>query len=225
MKTAHEIVTSQPSGAVSRTRDRWENWKAYLLLPVLLVAALIMPHGTRSQTSAASTAPPPVPQRTVYGQLFKHVVFLDHLADLADQSGKNGSQYRNFYQNRAKLTSAETAALKLAAKNASSAVQAVETQIQTQIKLLRPQFVGVKPSAKNPVVTPPIFKTLQAQKDAAILNQVSALQTAMGANRFQQFDAIVQALITPHIKVTTAATPRQPGVVGTAPLPPAMPGR
>jgi hypothetical protein len=195
-----------------------------LLILFLLVAWSLRPQASKPAAAAAAT-PPPLPQRIVYGQLFKNVVFLDHLADLAEQGGRDGSQYRNFYQNRAGLTSSETAALKQAANNAATAVQAVETQIQIQIALLRPQFVGVKPSSKKPLTTPPIFKTLQAQKDAAILNQVTALQAALGSNRFQQFDSTVQTLLTPHITVATMGPPRPPASVGTVPLPPAMPNR
>ena len=109
------------------------------------------------------------------------------------------------------MSAAETAALKLASQNAATALQAVETQIHTQVTLFRAQYAGVKPSAKNPIPTPPIFKTLQAQKDTAILNQVAALQAAMGATRFQQFDGFVQTVLTPHITVTTVGAARPPG--------------
>jgi hypothetical protein len=187
----------------------------------LLVAWSVRP---QASTPAAAT-PQPLPQRIVYRQLFKNVVFLDQQADLADQGGKDGSPYRNFYQSHASLTSAEAAALKQAANNASTAVQAVETEIQTQIKLLRPQLAGVKPSPQHPLVTPPILKTLQAQKDAAILNQVAELQAAMGANRFQQFDSTIQALLAPHITVATMGPPQSPASLGKAPRPPARTNR
>jgi hypothetical protein len=52
--------------------------------------------------------------------MFKHVIFLDHQADLADQSGKDGGPLRNFYQIRANLSPAEAAALKKIARDTES---------------------------------------------------------------------------------------------------------
>jgi hypothetical protein len=47
----------------------------------------------------------------VYGQVFKHVVFLDDQANLADQQGQSGNAMRNYYQTRAGLSATETALL------------------------------------------------------------------------------------------------------------------
>jgi len=206
-----------------KNRPGGTGMKAGVAFVLLLALIVVAPRVTRPQT-AAPTAAKPLPQRVLYQQLFNHVTFLNQQAALAVQNGKDGSPYSNFYQSRAQLTAAETAALKQAAQNATASVQAINSQIQTQVALFRQQFAGVKPLSKKPPAPPPILATLQGQKDAAILAQVSALQAAMGAARFQQFDAVVQTVLAPHITVSKMGAARAPGTVGVTPLPPGTPG-
>ena len=164
---------------------------------VLYVAGFSVVHAQTAATPQKS-----VPQRVVYSALFRHVIFLQPQASALDQQGKNGSALRDFYQTKAGLTAAEAAALNQASQNAATALQAAEAQIHTQVKALRTQTPRPSPKSGPPPL-PPILKTLQAQKDAAIMNQVAALYTALGPARFHQFDAFVQSTLTPHIAVST----------------------
>jgi hypothetical protein len=195
--------------------------RAILLLLFLL--ALAMPHRTHSQTAAtpATGTLQPLPQRILYAQVFKQIVFLDYQADLADQRGHDGSKFRNYYQLRAGLTPAEADILKAAAHDALTAVRAVDQQINTVVVIYRQQFPNGKWSAKTPPPpAPPELRTLQTAKNNIILKHVAALQTGFGAARFQHLDAYVQSAVAPHITVTKPNIPARPKP-GT--LPPLLP--
>lgn len=166
-----------------------------------LVQALVSVPAARAQASPAAV--PQLPQRVVYGALFRHIVFLQQQASALEQQGKNTDALRNFYQVNGGLTAAQGAALTQMAQNAATAIQAANAQIQAEIKILRAQTPRPSPGSKAPA-PPAILKTLQAQKDAAIMNQVQALYNLLGPAQFQQFDSFVQATVGPHISVTTA---------------------
>jgi len=116
-------------------RKSWRHriGKNGLLLLILFALFLVWPHRTRSQTSTASSATQALPQRVVYGQVFRHVVFLDNQADLADQQGQNGGALRNYYQTKAALTAAETTLLKSTAHSAVASIQTIQQQVQAAV--------------------------------------------------------------------------------------------
>lgn len=193
-----------------------------LLLAVFLAA---VPRHTRSQTAAPSGGTPAIPQRVVYGQVFKHVVFLDVQANLADQKGNNGNLLRNYYQAKGGLTAAEAALLKSTAHSTVAALQAIDQQIQTAVVMYRARFSNRKWDPKNVPPLPPELQTLQTQKDNLILNGLGALQTGFGATRFQVLDTFVQNDIAPHVSLlttkSTAPVASPPAKKG--PLPPMQP--
>jgi hypothetical protein len=185
---------------------------------VVVVGFLVAPRHTRSQTAApkAGATPAPVSQSILYGQVFKHVAFLDNQADLVDQRGGNGAELRNYYQVHATLAATEAALLKSTSHDAVTAVQAVDQQIKAVIVSYRAQFRNGKWPRNTPLPPPPPeLKTLQATKDNIIQGHLTALQAGFGSDRFQHFDGFVQTAIAPHITVTTLAPPTLPG--GTPP--------
>ena len=197
--------TAKTHNACSVAKRRHSSKANYLLLLLLLVV-LAMPHRTRSQTASATgaAAKKNIPQRVVYGLVFRHIVSLDSRADLADKSGRDGSQLRNFYQRRAGLTPAQGALLRTTAHDAIAALQTVDQQVGDVIARFRAQSSRVR-AAGAPVPRPTAeLKTLQDAKDNAILGRLSALQVGLGASAFQRLDAYVQSAITPHVTVTTA---------------------
>jgi len=191
-------------------------------LTLMLLVALFAPRGTRSQTAAprAESAAKAIPQRVLYGQVFKHVAFLDNQADEADQRGANGTELRTYYQVHAALTSAEAALLKWTSHDAVTALQEVDEQIHAAVVTYRAQFHNGEWPRNRPLPPlPPELKTLQTAKDNVILNHLAALQTGFGSDRFQHFDGYVQTAIAPHVTVTTLTPPAPPE--GTPPpLPP-----
>lgn len=182
-----------------------------LLLGILAADAM-------SQTTAKTT---PIPTRIIYWQMFKHVNFLEQQADIVTQSGKDGSQLRNFYQNHAQLTATETALLKQTASSTAAAIQAIDQQIHAIALKYRAQNAGITPSTKKKLPPPPPeLKTLQTQRDNAVLSQVVALQAGLGPTRSQQFDAYVQTCFGPHILVATPKLRGSTAAGRVAPVPP-----
>jgi hypothetical protein len=208
----------------SEIRDRsfgsklWRG-KPLLVLLAVVVALLVAPRHTQSQTPAVART---IPQRVLYGQVFKHVAFLDNEAELADQRGANGAELRNYYQVHATLTAAEAALLKSTSHDAITALQAVDQQIHAVVVTYRAQFHnGEWPRSKPLPPLPPELRTLQTAKDNIIWNHLAALQRGFGSDRFQHFDGYVQTAIAPHITMTTLTPPAPPD--GTPPpLPPAQ---
>jgi hypothetical protein len=207
-------------------RIRFRDGKKYLVLLLVIVAILVAPRHTRSQTPTpkASTTASAIPQRVVYEQVFKHVAFLDIQADLLDQRSGQGSGLRNYYQVHAALSNAETTVLKSTAHDAVVAVQAVDQQAHALVVAFRAQFANGRWPRGTPLPQPsPELKTLQIAKNNIVLNHLGALQTAFGSDRFQHFDNFVQTVIAPQITVSTVpkspVQPPPPG--GTYPvLPP-----
>jgi hypothetical protein len=175
-----------------------------------VVCALLLCAVPPVNTFGQQSAPPKqIPQRIIYWQMFKHVNFLEQQATAAVQLGQDPNPLRNFYQNSAKLTDAETALLKQSASTAAAAVQSVEQQIHAVVLQYQAQNASLKPSGKWPA-PPPQLATLQAQHDKAITDQVAALQSGFGTARFQQFDAFVQTFFAPHIQVGAVVPPPPP---------------
>lgn len=204
---------------IARALKRIRYARNWIVLAALLLLSLIWPHRTHSQQTTAAQA---IPQRVVYGQAFKHVVFLDDQADILDQQGGKGNALRKYYQSRAGLTDAETALLKSTAHNTVTAIAAVDQQIQTAVAEYRAQLPHDKwkPGAALPAL-PAGLQTLQTQKDNLVLNAIAAIQSGYGAARFQNLDAFVQSELAPHITLTTAKPPT-PATPGTT-LPPLQP--
>jgi hypothetical protein len=192
-----------------------------LLILFLLVAWSVRPQASKPAGAPAAT---PLPTQVVYWQLFRHVNYLEGQAESAAQRGQDGSALRNFYQVSAGLTTSEATLLKQTASATATDVQAVDSQIQAVVSQFRAQLPRIDPSGKTAMPSPPPqLRTLQAQKDSAILARVSSLQAGFGATRFQQFDTYVQTSFAPHVTMTTATMVGQLGTKDPSKSPPLPP--
>ncbi|HEY7336541.1 MAG TPA: hypothetical protein VH639_16735 [Bryobacteraceae bacterium] len=180
--------------------------------PLALLLILAMLGGGPPRKARAQGVVSAVPPRVLYRQVFKHILFLEHQADLADQRGQNGSPLRNFYQNHANLTAAEAAALKQIARNAEQFTDGIDAQIHSEAVNFRAQFPVGRLSSGAALPAPPArLKQLQSQRDNGILSQVAAIQSLLGPARFQKFDQFVQATFAPHISQMLPGPPPQSG--------------
>jgi hypothetical protein len=211
-------ITSKQSVAARKWRTLVRTLLIFVALGVGQSQAPTVPR------TAGVAAVKPLPQRVVYWQLFRHILFLEHQADLADQRGLDGSQLRNFYQVHANLTAAEATLMKQYAQGTTTAVQAVDVQIQAAVARFRAQFPGGKlPSHSALPPPPPELQTLQDQRDNLVLSNVAGLQSALGAGRFQNFDAYVQTSFAPHISIKLVGQPRPHDGSSRGHLPPFPP--
>jgi hypothetical protein len=179
------------------------------LSAAVVAAVLALPHRTASQTAASpGAAHRLVSQKAVYTQVFRQVIFLDHQADVADQRGQNGSKFRNYFQAGAGLTPSEAGLLKSTALDALKTLDSLDDQIHTQVVIYRQAFRnGAWPPSTPLPPIPPEARRLQAEKDKVVRDHVASLQSAFGAERFQRFDAYVQAAVAPHISSTPVKIP------------------
>ena len=193
------IKCNRPRTNVKRMPANWAT-----RIPVLILVILAFVWRVGSQTTAPATgAANPLPQRVLYGQLFRHVVFLDYQAAAAEQAGQDGSALLNYYQVHAALTPTETALLKSTAHSAITSLTAVNQQIQSAALSFRTQLQNNQwPAGQPRPAPPPELKVLQSTKDNIILNGLASLQSGFGASRFQHLDNYVQTVIAPHITVT-----------------------
>jgi hypothetical protein len=87
-----------------------------------------------------------------------------------------------------------------------------------------PKFPGGKlPSHSALPPPPPELQTLQDQRDNLVVNNVAALQAALGAPRFQSFDGFIQKSFAPHISIKMVGTPRPHDGSSRGHLPPFPP--
>ncbi len=203
----------------TRMNKRLAGWTTRIPILILVILAFVWRVGSQT-TPPASGATKPIPQRVLYGQLFKHVVLLDDEADAVDQKGQDGSALRNYYQVHAALTSTETALLKSTAHGAVTALVAVDQQIQTAAINFRAQFQNNRWPAGQALPPPPVeLKTLQTTKDNIVLNGLASLQSGFRASRFQHLDNYVQTVIAPHVTLTTLPQVPVPPKTSTPLLP------
>lgn len=199
--------------------------KTFTLISTLLLPAAAFCQATAqaippATPSAHSAAAQPVPQHVIYGQLFRHVLFLEKQADLADQRGLNGNDLRNFYQEHGRLSTAEAAALKQIARNAIDQTNAIDERIQAVILTAHAQYPGGRlPPNTLPPPPPQELYDLQNQKDNVMLTHTASLRAAMGEERFQAFDAYIQRDFAPHITIMTAGARAATGRPGQPLLP------
>jgi hypothetical protein len=211
------MYTNTPKSGFRKARKLQIGKNGFLLL-LLFALFLVWPHRTRSQTTAAISTPQTLPQRVIYGEAFKHIVFLDVQADLADQRGEDGSSLRNFYQSRAGLTAEEGVLLKSTAHGVVTALKAVDERIRVAITTYRAQFPNGKWPANTPLPpVPPELFTLQNEKDTVILNGLKAVQSEFAPDRFKQLDAFVQKDIAPHVTLDNVKLPPRPATSGPLP--------
>jgi len=192
---------------------------------VLVIASLVLPHRTRSQTSTPTATAQQLPQQIVYKQAFRTVLLLDIQAATVDRQGGNGNNLRSYFQNKAGLTAAETALLKSTAQSVVTQIRAIDEQIQSVAASYRASLKNSP--ANSPPPLPAELHTLQVQKDNLVLGGVAALQSGYGTARFQHLDTFVQATVTPNITtntLTASAPKKAPSPPAkTSPLPPMQP--
>jgi len=188
------------------------NMNTQSVTPLLFVLAVLGWAQSPTPTGGTVFSVRPAPTSTVYAQLFRHVLFLERQANLADQQGQNGQALRDFYQNRAHLTSAEAAALKQIASDTQTAMDAVNQQIHDMVQQFRASVPGGVLTSKDAMpAPPPALQGLQDKKNAIASTQLAALQTALGVDRFQKLDNYVQKEFAPHVFVSKVQRP-SPGV-------------
>ena len=218
-KAVESSVCSLPSGS-----RRIGSIRAGALIALSLLLFPHSPCGAQAPDAAPVPAATPAPARVVYWELFKHVMFLEKQADLADTSGEDGWELRHFYQIHVDLSLGEEGILKQIARAATTQVAAIDAQAREIVMQFQAQYPGGRLPKGVAIPKPPaILGPLQKQRDQTILDQEAQFRSLLGDERFQQFDAYVQKNFAPH--VTVQQIPMHPPVSTGHPLPPSSPAR
>jgi hypothetical protein len=170
---------------------------------------------TAGQDPALTNAPPAgrpdaIPPHVVYDELFYHVTFLRKKADEIEREGKDASPLRSFYKKEAKLNDQQESLLAEIASNCRRDVEEMDKRARQIIKAFRQrvQAMHIQPGETPP--PPPLeLKTMQDERDAAVLRARDLLRANLGEDAFRQFDAFVQRNIKLQIKPVSVSEERR----------------
>jgi hypothetical protein len=167
-----------------------------------------VPHPQGGQTPGGSvssklpTGAQPVEDHIRYRIFFQHLENLDKAAAQLDTQGKDGSGFRNYEQNKAKLTDAEGQAMKQVAFDCNRAVADVLAKRKVIIDGLRAQYPHTPlyklPSLYN-VPLPAELDQFNLQEKQIVLDHLAQLKSALGDASFQKLDAWVRQRVHPRV--------------------------
>ena len=180
-------------------------------IPLALAAAMLLAARAWPQTVATG-----IPDATAFGMyehLFRHVVFLKHLADDKVAKGNTQTTLRRTYQAAANLTDAEAKLLESTSLNCVPTLNAIVAQARSTVQNA-PAHTQSAPSSGGPSPAPrPELVTLENQRVAAVLACRNTLHEGFGDQRF----ALFEAFLTAHATTSqTSVRPMQPGREPTA---------
>jgi len=159
----------------------------------------------RAQSSPA-TQPQPIPSHVLYEQFVRYQNHLDRVAANAVLQGKDGSDFRNHFQQKVGFTDAQFALVRTAAQQLETDLNAQDAKARVVINAFRQAHQGATPPATVPP-PPAELAQLQAQRDQMVNDEIAILKTALGSTAAAKLDDVIQKEMGPNVKYQSIAVP------------------
>lgn len=188
-------------------RNRGRSVLALTLLFLLATATLLLLAPTKKVRAQTSRV---VPDRVLYWNIFRHVIWLKHRADAAQEKGKDRSSLRRIVAQKIGLSDAQGATLESVALQCEADVAVVDKKAAPIIKKARSQYVaGMVPKGFSLPATSPELTELQAERNQTILRCRDTLHGLLGEEGFTKVDQFARTVAarTPPRAVRPAALP------------------
>lgn len=164
-----------------------------------------------------SPSPSQAPDHVVYRQFFRHLVALKERASQMESASRNGKALRDHYKNKIGLKDKDADLLDEIASESEREVQKIDRKAQKIIGGLRNKYPnGRVPEGEQLPPPPPELKTLQRQRDMAVMRGRHRLMTELGEYGFQQVDDFIKLRFAPDLRPAAlrpkqaASTPQDP---------------
>lgn len=146
--------------------------------------------------------PPPVfRQQDIYEHLFRHYMTVKNRAAEAEREGRDGSELRGRYRREAALNEQEAGLLDEIATEAMNRVAELDARAQQIITEARARVPGGRlQEGQEPPPPPAELTTLQAEREAVVLQARERLQRGFGAASFARFDGFVRRNIEGNMR-------------------------
>jgi cysteinyl-tRNA synthetase len=137
--------------------------------------------------------------------LYRHFLayqgHLDEVGASLDREGKDGSQFRDHYQQKLGFTNEAFAPVRSAALRLNSALNNEDAKIKAAIDAFRAQHPRKLASPFDLPRVPEELKQLQKEKDTIIQNEVDQLNGELGPERAAKLQALIQNDFAPNVHV------------------------
>lgn len=148
-----------------------------------------------------SPSPSQAPDHVVYRQFFRHLVALKERASEMEAQGRNGKALREHYKDKIGLRDKDADLLDKIAWESEREVEKIDKKAQKIIDDLRKKYPdGQVPAGAQLPPPPPELKTLQRQRDMAVMRARHRLMTELGEYGFQQIDDFLKLNFTKDLK-------------------------
>lgn len=172
------------------------------------------------QSAGASTHQVPLP--LLYRHFLAYQNHLDRVGVALDKQGKDGSEFRDYFQRKLGFTDTEFAPIRETALRLESELNDQDAKAKAVIDSVRaqhPQIIS-KPTDLPPV--PQELAQLQQERDGIISREIAQLDSTLGAQHAAKLQALIQNEFAPHVQMVHTPPPGLPGP-RTKPLPPFPP--
>lgn len=169
------------------------------------LSALRNQQGLTQQPTQPDAAPArqdgDIPQHIIYDELFYEVAFFKGEAEKLDREGKNSSGLKSLYKKEAKLDERQNALLFEAASDCERDVEALDRRAKQIITAFRArvQAMQIGPG-ETPPPAPEELKTIQEERNAAVLRARDRIRESFGDEEFGRFAEFVNKRVRPRIR-------------------------
>lgn len=181
--------------------------RKYVLWTLLCIFVACVP--TVAQTanpqtqpqSASATNRRPVPLPMLYRHFLAYQSHLDEVGAQLDREGKDGSEFRDHYQQKLGFTNDDFAPVRSGALRLNATLKDEDAKIKAVIDAARAQHPR---KVASPFDLPPVpeeLKQLQKERDKIIQQEVDRLNAELGPERAAKLQTLIQNDFAPNVRV------------------------
>lgn len=183
--------------------SRMKKKSVLLSLLVLGIVAGVLAISGQSQKAQQKEKlnKPEMPERILYRHLFRHAAEFKRKADEAEKEGKDATNFRKFFKNKAEIDDAEARTLDDIAVDCDREMRRLDERAKEIVAIVRAQYPdGEIPKGQSPPRPPAELRQLSEERDAVVLRARDRLRNALGEGEFKRFDKFVKTRVARDVE-------------------------
>jgi hypothetical protein len=171
-----------------------------LVLGIVIVVLALSGQGQNAQQKEKLNKPE-MPEKVLYRHLFRHVAEFKRQGDQAEKEGKDPTNFRKFFKNKAELNDAEARTLDQISEECDREMRMIDERAKAIVKIARAQYPdGQLPKGQAPPPPPAELRQLSEERDAAVLRARDKLRNVLGEGEFKRFDKFVKTRVARDVE-------------------------